>query len=294
MATPRAVLVRRSTEYEELIARHGTRGQAEFFLRNRDQTMEPLVERHAATASAWRGVLRAVPPDWRRADVERAELVRFVFEPDDVVIVVGQDGLVANVAKYLAAQAVIGINPLPLENPGVLVPHAPGAAADLLRGVIGGRAAYLERTMVRAVTDDGQELTALNELYVGQPGHQSARYVLGWRGKLERQSSSGVIVGSGTGATGWCASIQRASAPGVPLPTPSDPGLVWFVREPWPSTATGTSLSAGPLGGDELTVRVESESLVAFGDGIEADRLVLGWGQAVRIGRASRVLRTVL
>ncbi len=293
MGTPRAVLVRRATELDELVAHHGTRGQAEFFLRTREQSIEPLVERHQRSHAARLTVLGAVPTDWRRAEVERAELARFVFEPDDVVIVVGQDGLVANVAKYLGAQPVIGIDPLPGANPGVLVPHPAAATGDLVRDVVGGRAAYLERTMVRAVADDGQELTALNELYVGQPGHQSARYLLGWRGAQERQSSSGVIVGTGTGATGWCASIQRASAPSFTLPGPADPELAWFVREPWPSAATGTTLSAGPLGTDELTLRVESESLVTFGDGIEADRLLLGWGQVVRVGRAPRVLRTV-
>ena len=68
---------------------------------------------------------------------------------------------------------------------------------------------------------------------------------------------------------------------------------MWFVREAWPSTVTGTTLAAGPLDSDELTLRVESESLVTFGDGIEADRLVLGWGQVVRVGKAPRVLRTV-
>ena len=196
-------------------------------------------------------------------------------------------------AKYLGAQPVIGIDPLPGANPGVLVPHPAAATGDLVRDVVAGRAAYLERTMVRAVADDGQELTALNELYLGQVGHQSARYLLGWRGTAERQSSSGVIVGTGTGATGWCASIQRASAPGLALPRPADPSLVWFVREAWPSTVTGTTLAAGPLDSDELTLRVESESLVTFGDGIEADRLVLGWGQVVRVGKAPRVLRTV-
>ena len=293
MGTPRAVLVRRTTELDELVAHHGTRGQAEFFLRTREQSIEPLVQRHQGTQAARQTVLAAVPPDWRRAEVERAELARFVFEPDDVVIVVGQDGLVANVAKYLAAQPVIGIDPLPGANPGVLVPHSAAATGDLVRDVVAGRAAYLERTMVRAVADDGQELTALNELYLGQVGHQSARYLLGWRGTAERQSSSGVIVGTGTGATGWCASIQRASAPGLALPRPNDPSLVWFVREAWPSTVTGTTLAAGPLDSDELTLRVESESLVTFGDGIEADRLVLGWGQVVRVGKAPRVLRTV-
>ena len=42
----------------------------------------------------------------------RGDLDRFLFEPDDLVVIVGQDGLVANVSKYLDGQPVVGINPI--------------------------------------------------------------------------------------------------------------------------------------------------------------------------------------
>jgi hypothetical protein len=294
VAAPRAVLVHRHTEHDELIARHGTRGQAEFFLRSRGESIEPLVDRHERTQAALRTVLGAIPVDWRRAQVERSELSRFAFSPDDVVLVLGQDGLVANVAKYVATQPVLGVDPLPGSNAGVLVPHRPDQVAVILRDVEAQRAPFAERTMVDVVSDDGQSLVALNELYIGQPGHQSARYTLAWRGRQERQSSSGLIVGTGTGATGWCASIQRASAPGLPLPAPTEAALAWFVREAWPSPTTGADLTAGRVEDDVISLRVESDSLVAFGDGVEDDRLVLSWGQSLRVGVASRTLRTVL
>ena len=294
MSTPRAVVVTRATEYAELLARHGTRGQAAFFLQTRGRALDEVAARHTATEAACREVERAIPADWRRAQVEREELARFVFGPDDVVVVVGQDGLVANVAKYLDGQPVIGLDPTPGANAGVLVPHPAAAAGDLLRAVVGGRGRLVERTMVAATADDGQTLVALNEVFVGQPGHQSARYRLAVGGVAERQSSSGLIVGTGTGATGWCASLARVQAPGMRLPSPADPGLAWFVREPWPSPTTGADLVAGLLSGEErLDVRVESDSLVVFGDGIEADRLTLTWGQELSVCRAPRVLRTV-
>ncbi|HMT31894.1 MAG TPA: hypothetical protein PKA99_04620 [Dermatophilaceae bacterium] len=294
MSTPRAVVVTRATEYAELLARHGTRGQAAFFLQTRGRALDEVAARHTATEAACREVERAIPADWRRAQVEREELARFVFGPDDVVVVLGQDGLVANVAKYLDGQPVIGLDPTPGANAGVLVPHPAAAAGDLLRAVVGGRGRLVERTMVAATADDGQTLVALNEVFVGQPGPQSARYRLAVGGVAERQSSSGLIVGTGTGATGWCASLARVQAPGMRLPSPADPGLAWFVREPWPSPTTGADLVAGLLSGEErLDVRVESDSLVVFGDGIEADRLTLTWGQELSVCRAPRVLRTV-
>lgn len=292
---PRAVLVHRRTELTELTQRHGTRGQAAFYLRTRGRRIEDLTERHEAVAAAIAAVTSAIPVDWRRGMVEREDLPRFLFAPDDIVIAVGQDGLVANVAKYVADQVVIGIDPEPGRNPGVLVPHKPREAASLLAAAAGDRApAAGERlTMVTAGTDDGQELTALNEIYLGQPTHQTARYRLRPpSGPGEVQASSGLIVATGTGATGWCRSawLERRSA--LRLPSPAEARLAWFVREAWPSPATGTDLTEGILStGQTLEVTAESDRLVLFGDGVETDTVGLTWGQTARLRLASRSLR---
>ncbi|MFG2334336.1 hypothetical protein ACGFMM_32710 [Streptomyces sp. NPDC048604] len=292
---PRAVIVHRTTEYEELLARHGTHGQAAFFLAGRGRGVEEVRERHERTVKALAAVAAAVPLQWRQSRVERADLDRFLFGPEDVVVVVGQDGLVANAAKYLDGQPVIGIDTDPGRNPGVLVRHRAEDAARLLPSATAGRTGVDELTMVEAVTDDAQRLLALNEIYVGPPGHQTARYRLGpddARTAPEAQASSGVLVGTGTGATGWLRSLWQQSGSGLTLPGPADPRLVWFVREAWPSPATGTSRVEGLLGRSEgLRLTVESDRLVAFGDGMETDALELTWGQSVRVGVAGTALR---
>lgn len=293
MTTPRVVVVHRRTEYDELIARHGTRGQAEFFLGTRQQDLGAVEQRHALTGEALATVSAGIPAEWSRALVERDDLSQFVFRPEDIIVVVGQDGLVANLAKYVGAQPVIGINPLPGANAGVLVPHPPQAVASLLQSVSRGAAPVVQRTMVRAEADDGQSLIALNEVFIGQPTHQSARYTLQVADRVERQSSSGVIVGTGTGATGWCLSLRQVQAPQLALPQPADAALVWFVREPWPSPSTGATMTSGAVGDASVRIHVESDSLIVFGDGIESDRLTLSWGQYVTITRAERHLVTV-
>jgi hypothetical protein len=175
------------------------------------------------------------------------------------------------------------MEPFPAELQG------PAAIADLLHEQ------HVEhRTMVAASTDDGQRLLALNEVYVGHRTHQSARYRLASpEGLEERQSSSGLLVGTGTGSTGWCRSAWQERRSRLALPGPADPALCWFVREAWPSPATGTSCTEGLLtAADRLTVTAEAD-LVVFGDGIEADSLTISWGQRLEIGVAETRLRLV-
>ncbi|NBE55012.1 hypothetical protein [Streptomyces boluensis] len=284
---PRAVLVHRTTEYEELLARHGTHGQAAYFLGSRGRDIAEVAERHHRTLRSLAEVAAAVPSTWRQARVERADLDRFLFAPEDVVVVVGQDGLVANAAKYLDGQPVVGIDTDPGRNPGVLVRHRAADAAKLLPAAATGRAAVDALTMVAAVADDTQRLLALNEVYLGPPGHQTARYRLGG----EAQASSGVLVGTGTGASGWLRSLWLQRGSGLGLPGPTERRLAWFVREAWPSPVTGTAQVEGVLGPSEaLCLTVESERLVAFGDGMEGDALDLTWGQTVRISVADSAL----
>jgi hypothetical protein len=293
--TPRAVLVSRPSDYELLLGRHGTRGQAAFFLERQGIPLAALEAAHERQHAALAAVRRQVPETWRCTSVSRTDLDRFLFEPDDLVVAVGQDGLVANVAKYLSGQLVLGINPAPDCVAGVLACHEPGRAGKLLRDAA-ARAIHVEqRTMVEARLDDGQRLLCLNEVFVGHASHQSARYVLKAGDAHERQSSSGLIVTTGTGASGWARSIHQATRSRLALPAPAAPALAFFVREPWPSPATGTELCEGRLEGSAvLTVVSEMDDRgVIFGDGMEQDCLPFGYGQRVHIQRAARSLNLV-
>jgi hypothetical protein len=287
---PRVVVVHRRTELDELVARHGTRGQVGFFLKTRGRDLDELESRHRANQAALDAVTGQIPLDWRRGSVERGDLDRYLFAPDDIVVVVGQDGLVANAAKYLNGQPVIGIDPEPGRNPGVLVTHAPADTDELLHTHFDAQ----ERTMVQALTDEGQALLALNEIYLGHASHQTARYRLTPPGEsAERQASSGLIVATGTGSTGWCRSTWLERRSHLALPEPVERRLLWFVREAWPSPSTRTAHTEGELTDTELAIQIESDRLVAFGDGIEADALSLTWGQRVTVGLAPIRLRLV-
>ena len=291
---PRLVIVTRETEYDQLMARHATRGQAEIFLRRRAQSLDGLDAARDQVRAALAEIRAGVPKDWRIAAVRRAELDRFLFAPEDVVVAVGQDGLVANVAKYLSGQPVIGVNADPARNAGILVPHRPGEVAAMLPLAAAGTLATDQRTMVQAELDDGQRLLALNEIFVGHASHQSARYTIAYGGREEVQSSSGVIVATGTGATGWALSISRATGARVDL-RPDDQAAVFLTREPWPSRATGVDIASGRIARGDILLLVSrmNEGGVVFADGMEGDRLEFAWGRTLRVSVADRQLRFV-
>ncbi len=310
---PRAVLVHRHTELEELVARHGTRGQAAFYLRTRGRRIEDLEARHAGQAAAMVAVSSAIPADWRRGMVERADLPRFLFGPDDIVVAVGQDGLVANLAKYLDGQLIVGIDPEPGRNPAVLVRHPSGACAGgcsaLRRSprAAGAEAEAMARPKAAAAPSSAWPLDhRRNRRWAA--AHRAERDLRRPAHAPDRPLHAPTAGRPGGGAgifgahrvhwhrrdglvplgLGWSA----ASCPLAHLPGPEEDRLVWFVREAWPSPATGTDCTEGTLSaGQEIEVTAESDRLVLFGDGIEADTVPLTWGQSARLRLADHSLR---
>jgi NAD kinase len=291
----RAVFVTRESDYELLLARHSTRDQARFYLETRGQDIAEVERRHDRFGAALHRARAAVPGDWRQVLVKRADFDRFLFAAEDLIVAVGQDGLVANVAKYLSGQPVIGVNPDPELFDGVLARWPAERLGAALRAAAAGAAEVERRTMVEARLDGGERLLALNEIFVGHRSHQSARYEIAVGGIREYQSSSGLIAATGTGATGWARSIMAATGWTVPL-SPQDRAFGYFVREPFPSVATGTSVRSGRIesaGAIEIVSRL-NEGGAIFADGIEKDFLPFDWGRRAELRVAEEGLTLVV
>ncbi|MEN0062909.1 MAG: hypothetical protein AAGA48_12215 [Myxococcota bacterium] len=295
--TPRVVLITRPTPYEAALAVHGTEGQARFVLAQRGVSWDALKSSHQQFVGILHDVVACIPLAWHRTRIGRDDLDRFLFEDRDMVVVVGQDGLVANVARFLHGQPVVGVDGAPGANSGVLVVHDARSAAHAVAAVGTGKAVDVEsRTLVEVTLDDGQTLRGLNEVFVGHRTHQSARYHLTYDEAAERQSSSGVVVATGTGSTGWAASIHRERRCDLTLPDPCDAQLAFFVREAWPGPRLGAELTEG-LVGPSASLQITSEmddGGVIFADGIEVDALRFGRGQAASVGCSPETLQLVV
>ena len=73
------------------------------------------------------------------------------LEDDDIIIVIGRDGLVANVAKYVPNRPIIAINPEPERFDGVLLPFDADNFDRALEDIIQNRHRTKEVTMGEAL-----------------------------------------------------------------------------------------------------------------------------------------------
>lgn len=301
----KVVIVTRKTMLEELVERHGTRDQAEFLTVNRGQSFRDIDDAHRCYHAALTALKAAVPTSVRMQVIERAFLPNFLFSPHDLVVTLGQDGLVVNVAKYLSEQPIMAFNPDPSRVDGVLVPFTMERAEAVLNHAIFGWMDDKQYTMARASLEDGQTLDAVNDLFIGVQSHASARYRLGYRDQSENQSSSGIIVSTGAGSTGWFRSVLTASA-GVAAGflgaravgnlrdqyrfDAEARELRFTVREPFISRTSSAEIVYGQVDEGE-TLEVVSQMAhngVIFSDGMEADFLRFESGMKARITVADR------
>jgi NAD kinase len=305
------VLVVRETRLEELKARFNTVSQARFYVEQlgadfADYEREDATYRKAVTLAreslAALGRLQVVP---------RGFLPNFIFGPDDVVVAVGQDGLVANTLKYLDGQPLVGVNPDPTRHDGKLLPFRTPDLVLVMPEVLARRRSVRQVTMARVALNNGQTLHAVNDLFIGPKSHGSARYTLRHGERVEAQSSSGVIVSTGLGSTGWFSSLlagARGLMAGTGQATPDDGAerikkmdwdadhLVFTVREPFPSKTTSARLVFGEVDGARPLI-LESlmpERGVIFSDGFEQDFLEFNSGARAEIAPAERRGRLVV
>ena len=238
--------------------------------------------------------------------VVREYLPTFDFRGCIAVVVVGRDGLVANAAKYVGDLPIVAVNPDPQRIDGILLPFHVRQVRQAVQRTVENRAKVREVTLAEVNLNDGQRMLAFNDFFVGCQSHVSARYVLRLADRAEPQSSSGLIVSTGAGSTGWLSSVFNMAegfthwAGGqlqhhVRLAW-EDRRLVWVVREPFRSKQSGAELVAGFLEqGSELVV----ESLmpsggVVFSDGIESDFLEFTSGTIARVGVSAQRARLVV
>ena len=303
------IVIKRRTRLEDLIIRYNTIAQAKFYIEHMGSDFSDYILEDEKYKLAISETIRILAPLGRVQVVDRDYVPNFIFGSNDIVVVVGQDGLVANTLKYLSNQLLIGVNPDPQRWDGVLLPFRVTDLNLIVRDVFKSRRKIKEVSMAKAALNDGQTLYAVNDLFIGQKTHISSRYHIRLGESQEYQSSSGIIVSTGLGSTGWLKSILAGATSIVNgisnsqakvlnqdrLPWDID-YLYFSVREPFPSKTSTTNIvfgrvtNANPL----IILSQMPENGVIFSDGMESDFLQFNSGIEATITLAEKRGRLVV
>ncbi len=301
-ATRKVVVVARPTRLDQLVARFNTRSQARFYIERLGADFSDYEREQSCFERSIDGVLEAASGLARVHRIDWKQTPNYQFAPDDLVATVGQDGLIVNTLKYLGAQPIVGFNPEPERWDGVLAQFSRDEAEAVIERALEGRLAERLVTKATVSLSDGQSMTAVNDFFLGVSDHGSARYLLEYGGRAESQSSSGLIVSTPLGRSGWLQSVINGSS-GILSSMRGgkriavEPGsrgewdeeaLSFAVREPFASVSSGAELVFGRIGsGSSLAVesRMGEKGLI-FSDGMQSDFLEFNYSVRADFGIA--------
>lgn len=301
-----AIIVKNKTRLEALIERFNTKAQAQFYIERSGGNFEEYEIEHANFHRSLSLIQRRLSGVIRNKIVERSFVPSFLFNKRHVVVVVGQDGLVANTAKYTNGIPIVAVNPDVERYDGVLLPYSPGNFMNGVESVVDNSYNFHLTSFAEARLNDGQRLLAFNDLFIGAASHVSARYKVNYESMEEEQSSSGIIVSTKAGSTGWLSSIFNMAygvhsfvehgAVRTRHLKPGEEQLIFVVREPFASKKTQTGIQAGVITNNNRLV-IESfmpSNGIIFSDGVESDFLKFNSGSIATIGVAKEKAKLVM
>jgi NAD kinase len=298
---PKFVLVTRKTRLQELVERFNTLDQARFYIEQLGQSFEDYVDEHETFKSALNHTEALLSQHGRLQRLDRAFLSNFLFSDDCIVFCLGQDGLVANTLKYTLDIPVVGVNPDQSRIDGKLLSFKPEDLAHLIPNILMNEINAKSITMAKAQLTNGQSLLAVNDLFIGPKTHTTASYSIEHYSKKETQLSSGVIVSTGMGSTGWMKSIIEGANSisnhhcAYKALDWSEQKLQFAVREPFAPTRKYALTKGVIKKNDSLNINsLMPEHGVIFSDGIEQDYIEFNSGLLATIGVAEQTARIVV
>ena len=296
MEFEKAIIIRDKTRLEQLIERFNSKAQAKFYIERSGGDFEYYEHENNRFYESLSKSKESISKLLKYKVIDRLFLPTYIFTEKDLIIVIGQDGLVANTAKYVNGLPIVGVNPDVERYDGVLLKHAPNELHSVLKNILKGNYAINQVTMAKAQLNDGQTLLAFNDFYIGADSHVSSRYSIEFNGNKEEQSSSGILISTGAGSTGWLSSIfnmtntinkhhNKNSKNNKTTLDWNDNKLIFVVREPFLSKMSQTNIGYGEITKNRK-LKIESNmptNGVIFSDGVESDFLNFNSGSIVEI-----------
>ena len=219
-------------------------------------------------------------------DCLRHEAQSFVFRDDDIVIILGDDGAFVNIAKLLKSQKVVTIR-TETKHCGRLMKFTVESFKKSATSLLSGGSQCIKVSIAKAETSSGHTLEAVSDFFVGRADLRSSRYAVLLGVNAFSQISSGVIVSTGTGSTGWEKSACLLDDT-YKEREPDDEMLTVITRELCYGEYLGTMRHI-----KSITFRSDDNDTRVLADGVLLDgaMLLLPAGTTVTITANSRAVR---
>lgn len=299
-----AIIIKSKTRLESLIERFNTKPQAKFYIERLGGNFDEYEIEDEIFKNSLNSLQTQLSKVIKNKTIDRQYVSSYIFSKKNIIIVIGQDGLVANTAKYSDNLPIIAVNPDIERYDGILLPFNTMNFVQGVENVLTNKFNSKIMSFAEAKLNDGQRLLAFNDLFIGASSHVSARYKISFKNKTELHSSSGIIISTSAGSTGWLSSIFNM-AYGVTnmfeknltlkQPKLKEKDLLFAVREPFRSIRTQTEMTAGIIRNNTLTIEsCMPNNGIIFSDGIEKDFLNFNSGSIATIGIAKETANIVM
>ena len=108
-----AIIIRDKTRLEQLIERFNSKAQAKFYIESTGGDFEFYESEHHKFYNSLKKTQDVIGQSFKTKVLDRSFLPTYIFTKKDLIVVIGQDGLVANTAKYVNELPIVAVNPDP-------------------------------------------------------------------------------------------------------------------------------------------------------------------------------------
>ena len=220
----------------------------------------------------------------------RVHLTNQLCKNKDLVIVVGGDGTFLRAAHHTDDTPIFAVSSDVMYNEAFYAQAAPKDFVKKFKLLLAGKFRIKKLPRLEGkINGKKMPLAAINEIFVGSshPYHTS-RYELKVRGRKEFQKSSGVLITTHTGSTGWAKSAAKGKL------KIAKKGFGYVVREPYIGRLTKSKLLKGSLRAkDKVIVNSQMYAGIVVVDSSEKVHKLVD-GDKLEVGISKKALNYVV
>lgn len=226
--------------------------------------------------------------------ISRDEFTNDIATRADLVIAFGGDNHFQYVSHFINDKLILGINSDPVSSEGALTYFTVDSFSNELNNIKAGKYNIEEWTRLGVYFNGNYVGLATSEVFIGEKERKNmSRHILEFGKKKEEQKCSGLIVATGTGATGWYDSSCRYLYENGNKFSKIESSGRFLITEPYNGKHSNYSMLEGKLNiNEELLIHSlnDSSGIVTL-DCIEEYKFNRGAHVKVKIGVSLKVIR---